>query len=264
MHSENDELRLRHGKASLCPLPNYKFDKALKSIGNFLNDNSTEGLVIRIKEEGSPKSASAPMRDLMKTYLDRAAPTGGTFADLLLKSDLTGCTTDENGREDCSKQYEPSGTMASLPTLGQLRGKILVLRSSGITPGYGISYSGDHVVDQDMWQVWNVSWTKADWFPTQTGDLQRKKLLINGYLTCAENGSWTDPSEGAVDCANRIVLNYLSGSTGMTPHDVASRTNLLAYRAMGHADRPIRRGIVISDFPGEGLVWRTIMSNFAP
>ena len=172
---------------------------------------------MRVKVEGAPKGDSGATQTILNNYMATATDVGGIYEDLYLKSDLSANQTVRNG------------SILPLPTLGDLRGKILVLRNSGISADFGISLYGksSQVVLQDMHEVWNVVWTREKWDLSHTGNLKRKRKLVDLYIDCADTGSaYNSDRKVSVNCVDRIVLNHLSGSTGMTPHNVATWTNV--------------------------------------
>ncbi len=135
----------------------------------------------------------------------------------------------------------------SNPTLGSLRGKVFVLQNGWNDSTRGISYGGDTFDIQDYYQVYFLAGEGIR--GTETANLPGKKKKVNEYLDRAATST-------------KWVLNYLSGSTGMAPPDVARATNGEAYEHIGSSAGKKNLGTVIMDFPGEQLIYRIIKSNF--
>jgi 1-phosphatidylinositol phosphodiesterase len=134
------------------------------------------------------------------------------------------------------------------PILGRLRGKVFVLQNGWSDSTRGISYGGDTFDIQDYYQVYFLAGDGIR--GTETANLPGKKKKVNEYLDRAATST-------------KWVLNYLSGSTGMAPPDVARVTNGEAYDHIGLNAGKKNLGTVIMDFPGEQLIHRIIKSNFA-
>jgi len=117
-----------------------------------------------------------------------------------------------------------------VPKLEEVRKKIVLLRDFNFYKG--LSY---YIMDiQDNWQVDTLF------------DLGKKEDAVNNQCNKAIKGdSW------------KIFANYCSGAGwGCYPYTVARNTNLLPLRYKG------RLGVVIMDFPGEGLIDHLISQNF--
>ncbi len=142
--------------------------------------------------------------------------------------------------------YKGSNT---LPTLGQARGKIVVLRDGlkGISTGYGVQYSA-----QDIQDKYIVMFAVHKYNSGSKVTLASKKDVIRAHISKARK--WTN--------TKTLVLNYLSGAGGMTPRSVATVTNAVAYGAMSSGGARVNHGVIIMDYPGEKLVYRVIKSNF--
>lgn len=182
----------------------------------FLRSNPSEAIVMRWKtNEHTPEAGSKSARQISDSYLARY---GQYF-------------------------FRGNGT---IPTLGQVRGKILVLRNGAIDPSYGIEWGAGADI-QDYYQVFWLAHkqTKNGTWAT----LPAKKELVRSYLDRAHSpGKW--------------VFNHLSGAVGMSPRDVARATDGDAYEHIGIYRQQKCLGTVIMDFPGDQLVYRILKSNF--
>jgi len=137
----------------------------------------------------------------------------------------------------------------SNPTLGDLRGKVFVLQDGWRDPLRGIR-NGDSTFDeQNYYEVYFLAGDGISEDNRVKAHLPGKVKKVNEYLDRAA----TSP---------KWVMNYLSGSTGMAPPDVARATNGAAYERIGPNSVKKNLGTVIMDFPGEQLIYRIIKSNF--
>ncbi|MFK3774352.1 phosphatidylinositol-specific phospholipase C [Pseudomonas sp. NPDC089406] len=247
-----DAFALHHGSVYLDKM----FGNALQSIEHFLKANPSETVLFRIKEEHTAASdATLSLEQVFNRYMDQ-------FSGVFLKSP------------------------ASDVTLGQARGKFVVLSNIAELNSLGLSYASFDIQDD--------STLKTNW------DLHEKYLKVRRHLHRAAGG---DPGT--------FYVNYLSGSVGSFPYFVASghvssatdaarlSTGLLA---LGDVDwypffprttclvrvcsisfegtntlarddikdlngpAPLRRtvGIIMADFPGESLIANIIANNHHP
>lgn len=139
------------------------------------------------------------------------------------------------------------------PTLNEVRGRIYVMSDVFIRNPNGTDYPGNMDI-QDLYKVYALANNKTD-FKTDYATLPGKKSEINNYIKKAYDARNDDKPIW--------FLNYLSGSTGMAPVDVARATNESAYKYIKEeATEKYPMGIVIMDFPGEKLLYRIMRSNF--
>ncbi|MGC7838054.1 phosphatidylinositol-specific phospholipase C [Pseudomonas wayambapalatensis] len=244
-----DAFALHHGPVYLDKM----FGSALQSIRNFLQANPSETVLFRIKEEHTPDSnANRLLPEVFDQYMQQ-------FSEVYLR--------------------EPRKSL----TLGEARGKFVVLSNISNLNPYGLSYSSFDIQDD--------STLTSNW------DLHEKYLKVRRQLHRASAGS-----------AETFYINYLSGSVGSFPYFVASghsspgtaaprlSTGLLA---LGESDwfphfprttcvgklctisfegmntlarddiedlngpQPTVRtvGIIMADFPGESLIANIIANN---
>jgi hypothetical protein len=136
------------------------------------------------------------------------------------------------------------------PMLFEVKGKIFVmLHGCKDCSHNGMWANSDKEVmeQQNYYQVFFLphKQTKgSDW-----ATLPSKKEKVRESIDKAEN-------------SKKWIINYLSGSTGMAPNDVARRVNGDAYEYLGTRSGKRKLGVIISDFPGEKLIYRIIKSNF--
>jgi len=138
-------------------------------------------------------------------------------------------------------------------TLGDIRGKVFVLSQINEVDSSAGKYwpTDDKNVLQNYYKVSLLAHDKAD-AKTQEATMPAKKRLIKQYIDKARK----EPA------SMEMIFNLLSGSTHMTPQNVADYTNDTAYDYIKHDGKKRTNGVIIMDFPGEKLVYRIIKSNF--
>lgn len=243
---------LHHGPVYLDKM----FGSALGSIQRFLVANPSETVLFRIKEEHTPQpGVTQTLAQVFDHYMQQYAAT-------YLK------------------------TPKSSVTLGEARGKFIVLSNVSSLNPYGLSYASFDIQD---FSTLNTNW-----------DLHEKYLRIRRQLHRAAAGS-----------ADTFYVNYLSGSVGSFPYFVASghvssgtdaprlSTGLLALgesawfpyfprtscvlgvctisfeganslarddiKDLNGPSPSVRTvGIIMADFPGESLISSIIANNHNP
>lgn len=154
---------LHHGPVYLDKM----FGSALRSIRAFLQANPSETVLFRIKEEHTPDSnVSQLLPKVFDQYMQQ-------FSDVYLR--------------------EPRKNL----TLGEARGKFVVLSNIANLNPYGLSYSSFDIQD--------------DFTLSTNWDLHEKYLKIRRQMHRASAGS-----------VETFYVNYLSGSVGSFPYFVAS------------------------------------------
>jgi len=244
-----DALALHHGPVYLDKM----FGSALRSIERFLQANPSETVLFRVREEHQADSnVTASLVDVFDRYMKQ-------FSSVHLKAPRSNVT------------------------LGEARGKFVVLSNVSNLNPYGLRY--DNFDIQDAYALAN------NW------DLHEKYIKVMHQLYRAAAG---DP--------NRFYVNYLSGSGGAFPYFVASghvspatdaprlstglvsvgdvawytsfprttcvlglctisfegtnvltRDDLKGLNAWGTSKRTV--GIIMADFPGESLIANIIANN---
>ncbi|MDH5563294.1 MAG: phosphatidylinositol-specific phospholipase C [Nitrospirota bacterium] len=220
-----DSFAIHHGDYFLDMM----FGDVMNEVTSFLKNHPQEVVLMRIKkDEKSAEPGSASFMEIWKRYI-------GIYGQYV---------------------YTRNNTV---PTLGEARGKIVVLRnqwdpitvagmiSSGLQTG--VEYSDQNI--QDKYKVYALAHkhNKGD-----SVSLPSKKDVIKAYIAVALSLPATN---------GKLVLNHLSGAVGMVPKDVADSTNPDAYQFIGpYGGVSKNLGVLIMDYPGEKLVYRIIKSNF--
>lgn len=211
-----------------CPA-GITFDDVLNDIRAFLRDHPGETILMRLKQaDTDPESNAEDFTTIWRRY-------HSNFSDLF------------------------TGPLDGIPTLGEMRGKILVFENSGGKLA-GFAW-GSHMNIQDYYKINPLP--ASDIFPLPiVGDsldqsledievvsIDRKKREVVNFLKQA----------GRSDI---LVLNHLSG-TIMPPQAVAGFTHAVAFNEIGPYSGPRRLGVIIMDFPGEQLIYRIVKHNFS-
>ena len=233
------------------------FDDVLNAAVDFLKGHPREAVFMRVKEEGRPENI----------------PGSRTFETTFQKSYW------ENSRWR-DYFWKPTVENRNNPTLGEVRGKIVILQDFPSTEVFGVDYKYFDI--QDEFRM-DTNW-----------DLYGKWTHVLAYLQKANTGSKDTP-----------FMNYLSASRGSFPYFVASGhsnpatgaprlatgrttpgwrnswldfprvdcwrvfwtnfctiafegTNILTYERLKNYRRV---GVIMSDFPGPGLIDETIKLN---
>ncbi|MCE7762233.1 phosphatidylinositol-specific phospholipase C domain-containing protein [Pseudomonas putida] len=244
-----DALALHHGPVYLDKM----FGSALRSIKGFLEVNPSETVLIRVREEHTPDpQVTVSLAEVFDRYMQQ-------FASVHLQAPRTDLT------------------------LGEARGKFVVLSNVSNLNPYGLRY-GDFDIQDDF--ALTTNWSLHD-----------KYIKIMHQLYRAAAG---DPKT--------FYVNYLSGAVGAFPYFVASghvspatdaprlstglvsagdvawytafprttcllglctisfegtnvltRDDLKGLNAMGTARRTV--GIIMADFPGDSLIANIIANN---
>jgi len=190
------------------------FGDVMNTVIAFLRAHPTETVLMRVKDEYDAEKGSQSFADIWAGYMTRY----GSYV------------------------YKGNGTF---PTLGQIRGKILVLRNADFS-GYGVTYSENTI--QDHYEVYFLAHKMVNGTKVS---LPSKKDEVAKYLDLA-----------ATSQTGKLVLNHLSGAVGMAPKDVARATDNAAFDHIGPYKGRKTLGVVIMDFPGDQMVYRIIKSNF--
>jgi 1-phosphatidylinositol phosphodiesterase len=236
---EFNTFGLSHG---VIPQPG-NFDGVMQAVSSFLQSNPREMVLMRVKDEYDGLGNTVSFEDAFKVYWNR-------YSNVFWRN--------------------PTGT--TNPTLGELRGKVVVLQNFAGNDSYGLSYGSLYAQDN-----YNLT---TNW------DLYNKWTDVKNQLVLANTVAGTQ---------DRMYINFLSGATGAFPYFVASGksssatdapllstgettpaynnwpdfprtgcfigictisfegTNNLTYNWLTQAPRT-RTGIIMADFPGPGLI----------
>ncbi|EGX88165.1 Phosphatidylinositol-specific phospholipase [Cordyceps militaris CM01] len=226
----DDALRIYHGDGDT----GFSYQDVLLELFGFLADNPSETIIMRLKQEGGPLGShnSLTFEQAVNYYRHNSSITAKLA-----------------GRH--MHEWDPA---APLPTLGDLRSKILVLQNfpadnGGPANKYGIAWEGDQMVLEDVWIVPDVQhlpdkWTAIrDALTRAAADVQDNKAL---YLAHVSASVGVLPIEAAAGPKNRTVVG-MNDETGRW------------LEASGGSGG--RTGVVILDFPGKRVIEAVLARN---
>ncbi|KFA70248.1 hypothetical protein S40285_09418 [Stachybotrys chlorohalonatus IBT 40285] len=203
----------------------YSYEDVLLDFFDFLTAHPSEIIVMRLKQESTSINTTISYEDAFLHYLWNNSATAT--------------------RAQKHLHLPPEGqAYAPLPTLGELRGKIVLLQNfpSNVPNCYGIGWESSDMILQDMWEIENVDslWRKWDAI----------EASLETTALSAENNS-------------ALFLSYLSASVGLLPIEALNHTImgmndrtgqwLTDVAQGGHASYG-KTGIVIADSPGQDLM----------
>lgn len=212
---------------------NVTFTDVVVAVTDFLTAHPAESVVMRLKQEYTPAENTRSFEDTLKWYLESNADTAARLQRHL---------------------WRPTGT--NLPTVGEARGKIVLLQDFPAASRYGVHWGGPGLDIQDTYQL------------TGLGDLDRKWDLVR-----------TQFERSAAGGGDTFFVNHLS-ATGAPPAMVAGTlpvtvarggdatgsggtTGLLERTERYLAEHPAgRTGAVMIDFPSANLVDELVTRNF--
>lgn len=249
--SQPPRIGIFHGHVST----GYTFQDVLMALFSFLDEHPSEGIVMRLKEEGTP----VPIGDPSENWETGTYNT--TFEEAFNYYRLNNSLTAPGCEAHLLHPWPTHPARAMLPTMAELRGRVIVLYEFETAGGggdyYGIPWTSEHITLEDMWIVMDPSLLAAKW------DAVRQNLQL---------------AAASADDGDVLFLSHLSASVGVTPIEAAAgpladRTNGTVI--MGINDRvgqwledgeatagdKGKTGVVMGDFPGQRLVEDILKRN---
>jgi 1-phosphatidylinositol phosphodiesterase len=224
----NNELLIYHQDS----YTNYTYVDVLTTFFSFLKENPGEVILMRLKEELRPINSTIDFLTAFNYYR--------------LHSSLTA--------QGCGAHFwiPPTPGPTSIPTLGELRGKILILQNFGPEPAeYGIKWESPILAIEDLYDI-----------PDLYYGLDEKWEAIEEALVAAGNETKEEDGDG------KLYISHLSASVGVLPIEAAAGTRNGS--VVGLNDRTgewLREGngggtgVVIIDFPGKDLIQAILKRN---
>ena len=234
----NGKFNINHGIIGL----KYDFDYVLNVVTNFLKENPTESIFMRIKQERSNKS--------------------GQEFDLKL-------------REYVNKYYKyfwQNSTHITNPKLGDIRGKIVILND---VAGSNIGLKYNSIDKQDNYYL-DTNWSLYSKWQSIKSQLYKARhgnnyTVYMNYLS-GSGGSFpyfvasgqSSPEMSAPRLSTGLVgplfkNRYPDFPRGNVNDILFEGTNILTTRDI--ANNSGRVGIIVADFPGKGLIDTVISKN---
>ncbi|RDA90868.1 hypothetical protein CP533_3233 [Ophiocordyceps camponoti-saundersi (nom. inval.)] len=221
----DDALRVYHGDGDT----NSSLPEVLEIMTRFLDDNPSEALVVRVKNEAVPLGSNTM-----------------TFEDAFVR--------DAKPHRRILPAHDPT---TPLPTLGQVRGSIFLLQEFKSEHGrYGLEWNGPLMILEDWWIVPDLSSLPLKWQKIREAFkvAANQPLSNNSHLYLSHisaTGYKLLPVEAAAGPVNRSV----SGLNDLTGHWLENCRGKLPHS---------RVGIVILDFPGRRAIDAVLDWNKSP
>lgn len=243
----------------------YDFPYVLQTVFDFLEAHPTEGVILRVKEEGAPLPVgrSTPAADAQADEDEEwvSEKYNTTFEEAFNYYRHTNPLTAPGcaqhlltpwPRSPSDDESSSSSSSRMVPTMGELRGRALVLyefqtkaADDPDPPDYGIRWTSPHIALEDMWVILAPELLEQKW------------AAVRANLEAAGAARLDD---------DVLFLSHLSASVGVTPIEAAAgplleRTN--GSVILGLNERTGRwleegwggkTGVVMADFPGRRLV----------
>ncbi|ROW09406.1 hypothetical protein VMCG_02403 [Cytospora schulzeri] len=232
----------------------YTFEDVLLTLFEFLEEYPSEGIVMRLKQEGSPvrvNQAGVFDDDPDSTSLR-------SFEDAFNHYRLGNSLTKPGSAKHLLLPWPPSPASALpvFPTMGQLRSRIIVLQEfPSISGSYGVPWKSSHINLEDLWIIPTLAHLEEKW------DAIRGKLV---------------EAAASPDDSDMLFLSHLSASIGVLPIEAAAgplaevngtmivgmndRTGLWLEEGEGRGGEG-KTGIIMADFPGQRLVDAVVKRN---
>lgn len=214
----DDELRIYHSSGDT----GFSYENVILGMCDFLEDHPSETIVMRLKEEGGPLGANTVTFE------------GAFNSYRTSKPSTKACINDH------FYLYDPADP---IPSLGQLRSKILILQNFKAKEGpYGLAWAGPRMKLEDFWIMPDLSFLADKWEA-----IRKAVQLANGA-----------PFDNEV-----LYVAHVSASVGVLPIEAAAGPLDRSVTGMNdmtgewledHVSDARRTGIVIFDFPGKRAI----------
>jgi len=269
------DIRLRHidNKFTIHHGAFYQhmnFDDVLTQVRDFLNANKSETVLMRVKQEHTTENSTRSFADTFSTYNDH-------YQDIIYTPKIP---STENPNEPTRKL---------LITLNEVRGKLIFLQnfdepsSDTQVARFGLNYKNFNI--QDAFEVgsnWDLygKWEKVK-AQLNNANANRESTSYQGYMNylSASGGSFpyfiasghSNPATGAARLATVLTTPGFNSWYPDFPRvscwwvfcTIAFEgTNTLTKDFINNNKHLKYVGIVIADFPGAGLITKTIDTNF--
>lgn len=239
----------------------YTLEDVLLTLFEFLDQHPTEGIIMRLKMEGTPVR-----RKPGGTFVEEGEGEAGTtaykttFEEAFNHYRLKNTRTEPGSTKHLLLPWpSPSAPAGSplLPTMAQLRGRVIVLQEfpSATGASYGIPWLSPHISLEDLWIIVDLEHLEDKW------------RAIRASL---------DAAGASPPGSDLLFLSHLSASVGVTPIEAAAgpleavngsmiegmndRTGRLLEQTVKDGQQG-KIGVVMADFPGQRLVDAILARN---
>jgi 1-phosphatidylinositol phosphodiesterase len=215
-----DAFTIHHGAEYLRA----NFTDVVRTTTAFLRSHPGETVLMRLKQEHTAEENTRTYEQTLNWYIDTNPDTRD-----LLRAHLW---------------RPPAGYDGRIPTLGETRGRIVIMQDFGSGSGYGPRWNGSRMSIQDDYNL-----------PTLF-HIPQKWEAARAHFQRTDTGG-----------AGILFVNHLSASGGALPRSIAygalgvtgMNQRALTYLAAGSVRRT---GVVMIDFPGPDLVDTILAHNF--
>lgn len=229
----------------------YDFEYVLQTVFAFLDENPSEGVILRVKEEGAPLPMGSPAENWASGIYNVTFEEAFNYYRLKHPLTAPGCAQHLLTPWPPSSPDSGSSNSRLVPTVGEMRGRALVLYEfpTGPAADYGIAWTSPHIALEDMWIILAPELLEAKW------DAVRKNLELAAV---------------SADDSDVLFLSHLSASVGVLPIEAAAgplpdRTNGTEIKGINErtgkwlegefvAGAAGKTGVIMADFPGRRLV----------
>lgn len=264
----DNRLVIHHGNYYLF----YSMEQVLDELAAWLKFHPYEGVLMRVQaneiDAGTPNTAA----DFYKVW--NALVSKPKYAGLFVDGTVAANYYDSTGRY--VRRNNLNTDFQNL-TLGDIRGKLVVLASHSVAATYYSDVSGTQVTTSP-WDVasnmkdytgydirtWWVKYFNPTIFDLdsneapQVSEVDARRTAIKAHLDKSQN-----PPADQLESPLMYNTNLAASST-QPPDGWARDLNPTVYDYLGYTSAPRRLGIIQMDFPGEKLIYRIIKSNPFP
>ncbi|PTR28920.1 1-phosphatidylinositol phosphodiesterase [Rhodococcus sp. OK519] len=209
------------------------FTDVVRTVTAFLQANPSETVLMRLKKEYTEEENTRTYQATLDWYIHENPDT----RDLLAAHLWT----------------PPAGYDGRIPTLGETRGKIVVLQDFTATAVYGPRWAGPSMDIQDDFTLPNLAAVKTKWDTART---QFERAALEDFGTLFVNHLSATGASPAVMATGTVPITVAKGVPG-TPGMLTCAENYLRTTGTG------RTGVVMADFPTAALVETIIARNFS-
>lgn len=230
----------------------FTFQDVLLAVFQFLDENPSEGIVLRIKEEGAP----IPIGDPSNEWTTGADNT--TFEEAFNYYRFNNTLTAPGCDKHLLLPWPALGSSSSriIPTMGELRGKVIILYEFPTVAGpYGIPWASPYMKLEDLWIILDPEHLDDKWeaikenLEQAAASAEEDDLLFLSHLSASVGVTPIEAAAGPLEERNGTMIVGINDRTGLW---------LEQGKEKGSASKT---GIIMGDFPGQRLVEDILSRN---